>query len=564
MPPPPADVERLASEILASASHAPHVVFSLPPGTSRDGYKARYRELAKALHPDKAKSKSAEEAFKVVTEAFRAVMADGASGDPNRATAHPTARNASGGDARRPFWQVHRDEAAAPPPKWSSRAPTTDGRAAEPASTSAPRWTAGSSGGWGDDPAARRASSRWSSGRAGSVGAAPPGGPGPGAGAGAGAGAGGYAAGGYDDALRDEDYDPYAHRYAHGTGTREDPTTFDDDDDDGSFPGDDWDAAAAADAAAGVAGSNPTGGGTSTTADDAAWFSRWNARSAAGGNGGGTSRWGQPARPVEPARATRPGSRSERREVVVDVDAYDADARDTPYDDLLEDDPGGEAAPPPAASDWLTGVGAGGATKSKTRGARASGDSRGAGSGGGYGYGGRYAGGYAADGGYAAEAAARRHRWSATPSYASGDFRSAPARGDGFGYDADDLGDPSELDRAAGGVVDVDGGVPGGSARGVGAGDEDDGAKPPNPLARASGNAKEPADTSRRRATNGSSKSKSKSRSVRRRGAGRENAGVDAEEIPPPRKRPSALDEPRIPHTRVPRKKFAQATLAFG
>ena len=553
MPPPPADVERLASEILASASHAPHVVFSLPPGTSRDGYKARYRELAKALHPDKAKSKSAEEAFKVVTEAFRAVMADGASGDPNRATAHPTARNASGGDARRPFWQVHRDEAAAPPPKWSSRAPTTDGRASEPASTSAPRWTAGSSGGWGDDPAARRASSRWSSGRAGSVGAAPTGGPG----AGAGAGAGGYAAGGYDDALRDEDYDPYAHRYAHGAGTREDPTTFDDDD--GSFPSDDWDDAAAADAAdAGVAGSNPTGGGTSTTADDAAWFSRWNARSSAGGNGGGTSRWGQPARPVEPAPPTRRATRSERPEV---FDAYDADARDTPYDDLLEDDPGGEAAPPPAASDWLTGVGAGGATKTKTRGARAGGESRGAGSGGGYG------GGYA--GGYAAEAAARCHRWSATPSYAPGDFRSAPARGNGFGYDADDLGDPSELDRAAGGVDDVDDDdvhddVPGGSARGLGAGDGDDGAKPPNPLARASGNAKDPAGTSRRRATNGSSKSKSKSRSVRRRGAGRENGDVDAEEIPPPRKRPIALDEPRIPHTRVPRKKFAQATLAFG
>ena len=115
--------------------------------------------------PDKAKSKSAEEAFKVVTEAFRAVMAGGASGDPNRATAHPTARNASGGDARRPFWQVHRDEAAAPPPKWSCRASTTAGRAPEPASTSAPRWTDGSSGGWGDDPGPRRASSRWSSGR---------------------------------------------------------------------------------------------------------------------------------------------------------------------------------------------------------------------------------------------------------------------------------------------------------------------------------------------------------------------------------------------------------------
>jgi hypothetical protein len=32
--------------------------------TSRDGFKARYRELAKALHPDKARSKAAEEAFK--------------------------------------------------------------------------------------------------------------------------------------------------------------------------------------------------------------------------------------------------------------------------------------------------------------------------------------------------------------------------------------------------------------------------------------------------------------------------------------------------------------------
>ena len=40
----------------------------------RDGYKARYRELAKALHPDRARSKAAEEAFKVVTESFRKVM----------------------------------------------------------------------------------------------------------------------------------------------------------------------------------------------------------------------------------------------------------------------------------------------------------------------------------------------------------------------------------------------------------------------------------------------------------------------------------------------------------
>ena len=68
----------------------------------------------------------------------------------------------------------------------------------------------------GRRPRPRRASSRWSSGRAGSAGGAPPG-------AGAGAGAGAYAAEGYDDVPRDEDYDPYAHGYAHGAGTREDP-----------------------------------------------------------------------------------------------------------------------------------------------------------------------------------------------------------------------------------------------------------------------------------------------------------------------------------------------------
>ena len=31
-----------------------------------------------------------------------------------------------------------------------------------------------------------------------------------------------------------------------------------------------------------------------------------------------------------------------------------------------------------------------------------------------------------------------------------------------------------------------------------------------------------------------------------------------------PRPRLAALDEPRIPHTKLPRKKFAQATLAFS
>lgn len=65
-------VEQLAARILDASSRAPHVVFSLEYGTSRDAFKARYRELARALHPDKAKSKAAEEAFKGDTRARRA------------------------------------------------------------------------------------------------------------------------------------------------------------------------------------------------------------------------------------------------------------------------------------------------------------------------------------------------------------------------------------------------------------------------------------------------------------------------------------------------------------
>lgn len=61
---PPCDVQALASGILAAPSGDPHAVFSLAPGASVDAFKARYRELAKALHPDKAKFKAAEDAFK--------------------------------------------------------------------------------------------------------------------------------------------------------------------------------------------------------------------------------------------------------------------------------------------------------------------------------------------------------------------------------------------------------------------------------------------------------------------------------------------------------------------
>ena len=128
---PPADVERLAARILAASSRPAHVVFSLPAGTSRDGYRARYRELAKALHPDKARSKSAEEAFKVVTEAFRAATRGDGDRDPSRRAASPSARSPS---AKKPFWSVPREEHAAPPPRWSAREnPEARAASSEPA-----------------------------------------------------------------------------------------------------------------------------------------------------------------------------------------------------------------------------------------------------------------------------------------------------------------------------------------------------------------------------------------------------------------------------------------------
>ena len=52
-------------------------------------------------------------------------------------------------------------------------------------------------------------------------------------------------------------------------------------------------------------------------------------------------------------------------------------------------------------------------------------------------------------------------------------------------------------------------------------------------------------------------------------GDGQENAGANrdpstnAAAVTAARKRP-ALDEPRIPHTRLPKKAFTQVTLAFG
>lgn len=89
----PAAIESLAGEILASASLGPHAVFSLRADAGRDAFKARYRELARALHPDKARSRAAEEAFKVVTESFRAVAAANGAGG-RRVRGRPDGRRA--------------------------------------------------------------------------------------------------------------------------------------------------------------------------------------------------------------------------------------------------------------------------------------------------------------------------------------------------------------------------------------------------------------------------------------------------------------------------------------
>ena len=132
--------------------------------------------------------------------------------------------------------------------------------------------------------------------------------------------------------------------------------------------------------------------------------------------------------------AARVGANPRRRAAATPTaDAYDPDARDTPHDDLLEDDPGVEVAPPPSASDWITGR--------RRRAVRRT--SKTAGGLGGWRLGGRTAG-YA--GVRLPRGAIDGPRLRATRLVIS--ESEASVSGDGFsGYDADDLGDPCELDR---------------------------------------------------------------------------------------------------------------------
>ena len=151
--PPHADVESHVARILNAPPNAPHVVFDLPRGSGVDAFRSRYKELARTLHPDKARCDAAEDAFKIVTEAFRQVTQGGVD------------RNAGVADAggfrsgRKPFWSVDASataSAAPAAPKWSA--------APEDASTRS-RW--GGGGVSGAPTASKtskthpRASTRW-------------------------------------------------------------------------------------------------------------------------------------------------------------------------------------------------------------------------------------------------------------------------------------------------------------------------------------------------------------------------------------------------------------------
>ena len=481
----------------------------------------------------------------MVTEAFRAVMAGGASGDPNRATAHPTARNASGGDARRPFWQVHRDEAAAPP---------QNGPAARPPPPVAPRTRVHLR------PAMDRRLER----RMGRRPRPPPRvlpvvlGPGGkrgrrSAGGGGGGGGGAYAAEGYDDVPRDEDYDPYAHGYAHGAGTREDPTTFDVDD--GSFPGDDWDAPpptprTPASRVRILPEEGPAAPWTTPRGSRAVTRGAPRAGTAEGRPGGGNPRAPSirrrrraeprdPNAPTSASTSTRTTPTRATRRTTISSRMIRAVRRRRPQPRAI-----GSRASAPAAR----------RSRRRSRGALAR-------------VANRAAPGPGADTGEDTpegtpprlpRGAIDGPRRRATPPASSGPRpREVTVSGTTpttWGIPANSIAPRARRRRSrrrSGGI----------RSRGGGWGRRRRGETSQSARARV----REREGPREPVAAEGDERIIEVEVEVRcRRGAGRENGGVDAEEIPPPRKRPSPLDEPRIPHTRVPRKKFAQATLAFG
>jgi len=494
----PAAIESLAGEILASASLGPHAVFSLRADAGRDAFKARYRELARALHPDKARSRAAEEAFKVVTESFRAVAAaNGAGGGGCAGARTDDARDST---SKAPFWRVRGEDAAAAPPRWSAGA----GAREKEQTPAAPRWSAAARGPADAAPPARafEKSSR-----------------------------GGWR--------------PGAAR-AHG-GRREaspipetvrlDETLVEplEDDKACSFDPD----------------PSPT--------EPPAWFDRdakeTKTKTKTRENENATARWNDSAthsgRVFFRSGSAKGSSRARTGAFTVAEEDPDRDPDPFPYDEILETDPerddvedasfGGEKVWAHTSRETQrggTGGGWGDASKKQKREKASLKNGRDA-----------WRGGWS-------DATDRRAPLAAAARAAAGDFR---------GFDVADVGDPSELERLAcegnetnerfgvenlGNDENDDATARARTKQNENARDEDAplGAAGPS---RAGGGA-EAGKTNPTKTKAGS----------RKRGRSKKAAKTEVPAAPRPRL--AALDEPRIPHTKLPRKKFAQATLAFS
>lgn len=462
----PAAIESLAGKILASASLGPHAVFSLRADAGRDAFKARYRELARALHPDKAKSRAAEEAFKVVTESFRAVAA-GAGTDRGPIVGRGGSLNPDDGPRenrahnRAPFWRVRGEDAAAAPPRWSAAA---NGSSANASSAGAYAFEKKQperySGARYDAPSDANAS-----------GATRETSPSP--------------------VSKVEPNERFVERFENGAGSVDD--TLSTDPARSPTPSRtrawfDLDRGGANDArVASKVTSNPKT--TKTT------HGRWN-----------DSPRGH--------AVFVPSAGSRRARVFGNGDDPYGDLEDAPD---LDDDGFAEDSVFGGEKVWATGP-----SGAEPR-AKGGADFRGWGD-------------------AAAGRAARTHRrnaWSAAPKTRGADFR---------GFDVADVGDPSELERlACGGNEENEPEKGSGLSEGAKAPDAVD----ENGVARRSPRAAE---------SDAAAGLKKKNPSRKRGRAKKAASTVSAA----PRPRLAALDEPRIPHTKLPRKKFAQATLAFS
>jgi len=475
----PAAIESLAGEILASASLGPHAVFSLRADAGRDAFKARYRELARALHPDKARSRAAEEAFKVVTESFRAVAAaNGAGGGGCAGARTDDARDST---SKAPFWRVRGEDAAAAPPRWSAGA----GAREKEQTPAAPRWFENSSrGGWRPSDASAHGGRREASPIPETV--------------------------RLDETLVEPLEDDKACSFDPDPSPTEPPAWFDRD-------------------------AKETKTKTKTRENENA-TARWNDSATHSG------------RVFFRSGSAKGSSRARTGAFTVAEEDPDRDPDPFPYDEILETDPerddvedasfGGEKVWAHTSRETQrggTGGGWGDASKKQKREKASLKNGRDA-----------WRGGWS-------DATDRRAPLAAAARAAAGDFR---------GFDVADVGDPSELERLAceGNDENERFGVVDGN-------DENDDAAARARTKQNENARDEDAPSGAAKPSNGGGGAEAGKTNPTKAGSrkrGRSKKAAKTEVPAAPRPRLAALDEPRIPHTKLPRKKFAQATLAFS